>query len=506
MVNYDETNSSQFFQDQLEIKLLKLSALWGKSPKSAAAITEIRAAAKQRILSPTDERLKRINNGTAFGKYSRFFETQLTKEYHPILFIQGVQPRSAMQKQAVEFLQDFARDVSKAVLAEQAQKSKINTVEKAPPKTDISQTTYDSMIVKIRELKSKIELGVAHATIKKLEEFQEKRMKPKLDSLQQEIAALEKSDDQPRLLNIKEKHFQMLQAQSQKIGKQLNQVPVLTDAVEPTMSSFAKAVLFGQSQRDPAAAKFIEALKQSPAPKDATIVEEVPTPPSKLSERDLSKAKIAKWKDVPALSEQRAVVTAEKPKASIFKSLMATAAVTAALVGSVMAGLAGGTLYREAQRDTAQDNARLVSAQADFNESAAIYNSRPLTEFFTEPAAQGAKVKTVDKNIHKTVKVDDSPKFAAELQHKHRADYKVMKDTDIQPVKHEKTISAKAKADFRPAAAANDANMTYEPTVMKAFDPLSMRADLTTLVNACKQAGVSGANTVCGSITAPTVN
>ena len=492
-------------------------------PILAKKLEEIKSKVDTHIAKLSGDDLSKFHERTIVPKI-----IQLQAEVKALKASSGDKTQLMIKEHYIALFQATEETIMNKLWDETVKAQATPAVKKAESvKATISTHTEDQLAA----LKNRINDGIAKASVANLKEWHEAKLQPKIAELKERVDTLTSSGKDDVQLLIAQKHLAVLQggaqaaqlkfaepqtAQTEPIvlkrpANAFDSIPTLTDVIKPGTGHFAKAAFIGTTQRDQASAKFTaDALPLAViAPEAVAEAPEYVRPRLSLQDMITAKrgAKTVPHKDLfPAVSEKTDPVVSEqkttlREKAKKALTALAVGAGAVALTGAaIFAGLAAGFAYKDAQKlDDALAKASM-SAKADFNKAG--------SPSFTAPAPVEATVyvptpanDTTAKAAPKAKVVDDSPKFGEPISDE------APKVTGKHTPKVEKsTTHAKAKADFRPAAAVNDANVSYEPGVLKAFDPLTMRADLSTLVNACKQAGVTGANTVCGSIHAPTVN
>ncbi len=276
-------------------------------------------------------------------------------------------------------------------------------------------------------------------------------------------------------------------------------VPTLTEVVKLGPVAAAKAAFIITTAQDRAR----ETLRNIPASAEIVVfpqatrkdeaVAKVTTPSSPAP------IQIGFEDDGITTVQFKEVIPQKKPESWIRKAGIKLAVGTAWAVGAAavaFAGVFGGTMIAIKHQDNVRDAKIAAAATAQFNQAAEVtaaqraVNAAKETGYYSPFAGSAVKATPAAEATIEPVAV--APVEAKIVEAK-------------QPVSEPKVAKAsttvKAKADFKPAAAANDDQVTYTNAIIaKPFDIATSRVGLDTWNGACttlKARGVTVDSGVC---------
>ena len=420
----------------------------------------------------------------------------------------------------------------------------VRKIAQAEPKPVANVNTLDA---RAAVLETRINNHVATLSGKNLRQFYEEQLKPKATAIKAEIDFLELSEGDPTLLQDKKKHLDVIAKgmatsfikimDERRAEREAAQsiapaaipasipaapvvaaiepvsavttvrnppayVPTLTEVIELGPVAAAKAAFIITTAQDRARATLrnipasAEIVAFPLAPRKDEAVAKVTTPSSTPSSP--APIQIGFEDDGITTVEFKEVKAEPKTSAPWWKR----AAVAAAwVVGYVAVGI-GGTFLGVAGKIAYQDHVRdakiAAAATEQFNQAAESSPAQRAVDLAKEkgyysPFAESA------------AKVTPAPEATIEPVAVAPGEAKIVeaKQTVSEP-KVVKTVSTvKAKADFKPAAAVNDDQVTYTNAIIaKPFDIATSRVGLDTWNGACstlKARGVTVSSDVCPS-------
>ncbi len=389
-----------------------------------------------------------------------------------------------------------------------------------PPEMTAPKTTATpaALQAKLDALQARITNHVGALSGQNLRQFYEGPLKAKALTLKTEIDDLKRNGNDPTTLHIKEKHMGVIVAglaatydkimdehrASHPIAKvtsstpisvrtppaNIGFIPTLTDVVTPAQAAAAQAAFLIATTQDRARATLsripvLAEVIEFPRAAQKKVQDAKATPPA------AAPLQIGFKDDGITTVEFKEVIPSAEPKkqGSWLKKAATKVAIGAAwAVGGVAIFFGGaflGVMGKIAYQDHVRDGKIAAAATAQFNQAAEASAAQRAVDLAKETGYYNPLAQNV-------AKATPAPVEAKTVEAK-------------QPVSEPKVAKApstvKAKADFRPAAAANDDQVTYNNAIIsKPFDILSSRIGLDTLNNACrflKANGTTVENGIC---------